>query len=68
MMRTSTWNANANIKHNVNVNLIDQSTSTVPIGLTWMDTGLTLVLKKSEVTEVRKHTKAELVELIAYEA
>ena len=40
-----TWNANANIKHNVNVNLIDQSksTSTVPIGLTWMDTGLTLV-------------------------
>ena len=34
MMRT--WNANANIKHNVNVNLIDQSksTSTVPIGLT----------------------------------
>ena len=23
---------------NMNVNLIDQSTSTVPIGLTWMDT------------------------------
>ena len=41
MMRT--WNANANIKHNVNVNLIDQSTSTVPIDLTWIDTGLTLV-------------------------
>ena len=49
----------------MNVNLIDQSTSTVPIGLTWMDTGLTLVFKKSKVTEVRKHTKAELVELTA---
>ena len=31
------------IFHIVDVNLIDQSTSTVPIGLTWMDTGLTLV-------------------------